>query len=132
MRVPVLLNISAGLCAAFSLLGLIYVPMLSFAAPGYLTTLPGGLKLTLIVYTAVAVFGLSTAIGVLRRREWARYAILLLACILIAAGIMSIWPLATIDAAATQFITPVCDVLIGASWLLLLNAQRSRACFSRR
>lgn len=132
MRVPLLINVSAGLCAAFSLLGLIYVAMLGVAAPGYIGTLTGGPKALLILLTAISAYGLLTAVGVLRRYQWARSAILLLACLWIAAGVVSMWALAIGNAPATQFITPMCQLLIGGSWLLLFNAQRTKACFSRR
>ena len=133
MRVPVLINVSATLCATYSLLGLIYLLLLNIAAPGYFAALTGTPKMMLIAVGAVAMFGLSTAVGVLRRREWARIAILLLACIWIGAGSVSMWALVAMkNVSAIQFIIPASQILIGASWLQLFNAQRTKACFAHR
>jgi hypothetical protein len=36
------------------------------------------------------------------------------------------------NTSAIQFTSPVSEVLIGVSWLLLFNTGRAKDCFSRR
>jgi hypothetical protein len=131
MRLPILINVSASLCALYSVLHLVSVAVLTYTAPGYFANLRGGPRFQILVLAVISFYGLGTAAGLFRRAGWARIAIQPLAIIWMCTAILSMWGLAHTHASAPQYIASALLFTIAASWLVLFNVRRTKACFTR-